>query len=1161
MRLEKIKIYGFKSFVDPTVVGFTSNLTAIVGPNGCGKSNIIDAVKWVMGESSAKTLRGESMSDVIFNGARSRKPVGVASVELIFNNQESKLGGRYAGFNEIAIKRMVSRDGISQYHLNGSRCRRRDITDIFLGTGLGSRSYAIIEQGMVSKLIEAKPQELRKYLEEAAGISKYKERRQESENRIQHTQENLNRLNDLRQELHEQLNKLKRQSEAAKKYQELKQQQRRNQQEYLALCWKGFNELSTQHNTDCREKEAALDQALSIQREQELRINQLRDEQNAVIEKTNTIQEECYQHSAQIIRLEAEIKHSESTRQQQQQTTERLQKQLDEIAQYLATDNQTVHTIFQQLQTKEPRLQQAKAYQQETNQALAGIQVTIQTLQQQIEDNQQILFAQTQAVKVSMTQIEHIQRYIEQRKEQYRVVEQSLAELDEQRSENKLAYLQRHLADLTKQSQHLQHQQEKIQKQLANQREKNHNLAAIQSQIAEQREQHRRDLAMLQSLQSAALDSTNEQVLAWLQSQGLANSPRMAKVIEVEPGWELALEAALGQHLEAFCVEPDHLERVALDQLTEGRVTLVKKAPSRSADSNLLLSKVKVNADLSVILDQVYIADTLQQARTLCRQLPPGASVVTKEGIYLGQGWAQIAPKQDQESILQREQGMRQINKQLADSQSQYKQASEQLQLGQQQQQQLVQQADNMQHQLTVCNQQLLQTRADLNSHENIQATITKKTTDLNEQLSHIQSLLQSEKKELQRSKAEQEQSRHRQQLSQDQQQQLIAEKQKQVEQLAIQRVQVDEANQQVQELAVQIELLRSQQHSVKQQHERLSAQQNDIRAQLEQLQTMSDDRSLDTRIQHRDTLLQTRQAAEQALNQTQVQAKSIAKQITQLEQQRHQGEQAVQAKRVQLEQARQAGQAALMRCQIIDEQLDKLGQSAQSVLAGIDPKATEAQWEKQRNQLEKRITGLGPINLQAIDEYQSLLERKNYLDKQNDDLVKALQTLQTAIVKIDQETGDKFKATFEQTNANMKAMFPRFFGGGQGHLQLTGNDLLQAGIVVMARPPGKQNSSIHLLSGGEKAMTAVALLFSFFQLNPAPFCMLDEIDASLDDVNVGRFCDVVKGMSTDIGFVVVTHNKNTMGIASQLLGVTMQEPGVSRLVSVDIDEAVKLAS
>jgi chromosome segregation protein len=1166
MRLKKIKLAGFKSFVDPTPIHFPSNLMGIVGPNGCGKSNVIDAVKWVMGESSAKTLRGETMADVIFSGSNTRKPVGSASVELIFDNREGKLGGQYASFSEISVRRSVSRDGSSQYAFNGTRCRRRDITDVFLGTGLGARSYAIIEQGMVSKLIEAKPDELRVYLEEAAGISKYKERRKETANRIKHTRENLDRLTDLREELEKQLNHLKRQSEAAEKYKTFKQEERQKKAELLALKWKSLDQQAATRDLAIKEKENTLQKAVADQRELEAAIERSRAEHSEAGEAMNQVQARYYQHGAEITRLETAIKHTRDSRQQQQQELERLHQELREISEHVEQDRQNLASVEQQLTEGEPQLVKAREEQATCRADLDAADQSMTEWQQNWENINRDIARSSQSVQVETTRIDHIQRHIEQLIQRAQTIEEDQQALARQSQDDDLQQLKHLQQELDERESRVQQALEHDLEALSQQRTENAALAAKQDDSREALQQSRADLATLQSVQNAAYGGTIEPVMNWLRTTGLSEATRLAQNLQVDHGWERAVEAVLGHFLEAVCVRDEREYADKLSDLVEGRISIINESssePQASKDPRLLISKIKTSSNLSSLLHHVYFADDISSALAMRADLPTGSTIVTADGICIGHGWIRATVETDEEGVLQREQHIQSLVSSIQQQEQQYTSITEQLNDGRLKFRQLEGRRDENQGELNALHRQLSEVRAEINSRENALQQLSERAQRLATDIEKIQQELGQEKNDLQQAQQQLNEARESLRAKEEEKARLDDMRDEVIQSLQRAREETSQSGEQANRIAMQMESLKNQFESMQRHFRRMQEQQSHLqerKARLEQPAT-EEGEPLEVMETRRDQLLQERQVIEDELSQARKRVESIDYSLRELEQKRHAAEQSVQEKRGLVEQARMAWQEINVRCQGLVEQLQESDHDAKTLLEQLPIEASEAEWNEELGRIERRIARLGPINLAAIDEYKSSSERKEYLDRQDKDLTEALQTLENAMHKIDRETRTRFKDTFDQVNAGMKKMFPRLFGGGHGYLELTGEDLLETGVTVMARPPGKRNSSIHLLSGGEKAMTAVSLLFSMFQLNPAPFCMLDEIDAPLDDANIGRFCEVVTEMSKEIQFIVVTHSKMTMEMTKQLMGVTMQEPGVSRLVSVDIDEAVKMAS
>ena len=654
--------------------------------------------------------------------------------------------------------------------------------------------------------------------------------------------------------------------------------------------------------------------------------------------------------------------------------------------------------------------------------------------------------------------------------------------------------------------------------------------------------------------------------MSWLQQTGLQERSRLAQTLQVADGWERAVEAVLGHFLEAVCVADESDYARKLDDLAGGRISLVNDSASAAAsgdDERLLIHKVQSSSDLSGLLNQVYAAEDLESALAMRSSLPAGASIVTADGICVGQGWVRVTVETGKEGVLQREQHIKSLTASIAERESEYAELTEQLARGRTEYQQLEARRDENQSDINALHRQLSEVRAEINSRESALQQISERAARLQVDIETIQSELVTEKTDLDTAHQSLTEARTHMQSLESEKIRLGDERDGVVQALQRAREETNQRGEQANRIAMQLESLRNQYQSMQRHHERMREQQQHLEERKQRLEqpASEDGEPLEVMEGRRDQLLEEREAIEHELTEARKNLESIDHALRELERERHMAEQTVQDKRSMVEKAKMAWQEINVRCQGLVEQLQENEHDAREILKQMNPEATEAEWAEELGRIERRIARLGPINLAAIDEYKTSLERKEYLDKQDADLREALETLESAMRKIDRETRTRFKDTFDEVNSGMKKMFPRLFGGGHGYLELTGEDLLETGVTVMARPPGKRNSSIHLLSGGEKAMTAVSLLFSLFQLNPAPFCMLDEIDAPLDDANVGRFCEVVSEMSNDIQFIVVTHSKMTMEMVNQLMGVTMQEPGVSRLVTVDIDEAVKMAS
>ena len=1166
MRLEKIKLTGFKSFVDATTVPFPSNLVGVVGPNGCGKSNVIDAVRWVMGESSAKMLRGESMADVIFNGSTSRKPVGVAGIELTFDNGSGRAGGEFARFSEIAVKRQVSRDGQSSYFLNGARCRRRDIQDLFLGTGLGPRSYAIIEQGMISRFIEAKPDELRLFIEEAAGISKYKERRRETENRIRHTRENLDRLDDLRDEVAKQLKHLERQAETAEKYRRLKEDERRLEDELTALRWRELDQELGARERAIAELEVDLERRRAEQRRLEAQIEADRDAHAEASDAFNAVQGRYYSVGAEIARLEQAIRFADENRSRQETELARVREELAAAEGHRERDTARMAELSADLERDEPALAEVGERLAAAGDELSGAEEELEAWQAAWDALQEGPGGPTERAQTERGRINDLEQRIAR-------ADQRTARLTEDHEKLDTADLAAKLEQLQERSDALDEQIAAAADDQARSAESLRQLEAERTAVAGRLDAARTELqtcrgrqASLEALQDAALEQGDDAVGVWIEAQGLGDVPRLVDSIEVDAGWEPAAEAVLDDMLAALCIADLDAHGPQLDC---GPLGLLGPGQRHESDppepeADTLAARVRCPWPLHGLLHGIRTTNTLAEALSRRGDLGPGERIVTRDGAQVGRDWLTRPGEGPRVAgTLARAETLRALQ---AESDELDGVITE-----------LVEQHDG----LAERRQSMEQARDDaldtVSRLSRDRAALDAEVGAGRSRLEHMRErigVLDEELRELTEWRAEAaddiEAARERLHQALEETERLSAEREALGTQRDALRARVAEARaseaglrDERQRLELAIQTRRASLEALEAQRARAGEQLTTLGTRRDELLTALTE-AAEPVAEQREQLevqLEQRVAVEAELGEARERMEALDQSVREAEQARHALEQGVASVQQDLDAKRLERQERLVRRRTLEEQLAERGGVMADIVATLDPAAASGEHETALGQVKARIERLGNINLAAIDEFREQSERMRYLDEQHADISESLETLEAAIRKIDRETRARFQDTFDRINQGLQQLFPRVFGGGHAYLELTGDDLLDTGVAIMARPPGKRNASIHLLSGGEKALTAVALVFAIFQLNPAPFCMLDEVDAPLDDANVGRFCELVRSLSDQVQFIFITHNKVTMEIADHLIGVTMHEPGVSRLVSVDVDEAAKLAA
>ncbi len=1166
MRLKCIKIAGFKSFVDPTTVSFPQNLSCIVGPNGCGKSNTIDAVRWVMGESSAKHLRGESMTDVIFNGSNARKPTTQATVELIFDNSDGSLAGEYVRFSEISIRRLVTRDGQSSYFLNGTKCRRKDITDIFLGTGLGPRSYAIIEQGMISRLIESKPEELRVYVEEAAGISKYKERRRETENRMRRTRENLERLEDLREELGRQLQHLERQAQSAEKYKQLKEEERILKAQQQALRWKAVDVQVVERETKIRDLEVKLEAFVADQRSHDTGIEKQRDQHTDLNDKLNEVQSRFYSLGADIARIEQSIQHQKERGSQLRSDLQDTIESCKESEEHLALDQAQAEELSERLLELEPELELVEAASDASSDALAIAEEAMQEWQSEWDEFNQKANEPRQRAQVEQSRIQHLDQSTERIRDRIERLKMEQETLTSGPLEEEVAELEERVSEADMRHEELQEKAsefvENINRRRDDNNQINNDLDIARGELQALKGRH----ASLEALQQAAMGESD--LVDWLTKHQFEGNARIAQSIKAAEGWEKAVETVLGDYLQAVCV--DSLDTVAavIDSLEHGAVSFVDTTLTVDVEvpEGLVSLAAKVTGETSAqnLLANVFCAENLQDALAARDSLSAGESLITADGIWMGRNWIRVAKDENQQdSVLKRQQALEDVTAKLEAEEARVEVLSDQIIDGRDSLRDIERQREEAQRTLSEFTRGNADAKAQLSAKQVRLEQFSMRRERISSELAECEEQQAQEIENITESRMVLQEALDLMEQDTEKREQLLAKRDTNRNQTDTIRQKAREDKDKTHQLALEARSTRTQLDSTKQGIERLQGQLKTLaerRTTIEAQLSLGDDPFVELQAELEDKL-GLRLQVEEELSVSKVALETCEHDLRNFEKRRGEAEKSSQSVRAELERHRIEWQGLRVQRGTLEEQLTENQFDLEEVVAELPEDASEEVWTSDLEKIANRVTRLGAINLAAIDEFKAQSERKNYLDSQNDDLLEALDILENAIRKIDRETRTRFKETFDKVNKGLQNLFPKVFGGGHAYLELTGDDLLDTGVAIMARPPGKRNSTIHLLSGGEKALTAIALVFSIFELNPAPFCMLDEVDAPLDDANVGRYSRLVKEMSEHVQFIYITHNKIAMEMAHQLMGVTMHEPGVSRLVAVDVEEAAAMAA
>ncbi|HLB58066.1 MAG TPA: chromosome segregation protein SMC, partial [Gammaproteobacteria bacterium] len=1056
-------------------------------------------------------------------------------------------------------------DSESTYFLNGTRCRRRDIIDIFLGTGLGPRSYSIIGQNMISRVIEAKPDDMRVYLEEAAGVSKYKERRRETENRIQHTKDNLARLNDIRVELERQLTTLKRQSGAAEKYKLLKQEERVLRAQWLAVQWRQFDTHLIQDTLKIQQQETGLEARQTELGKINLTGEQKREAQRVASEAFQEVQRRYYSVGNDIARFEQDIHHQEERLRQFGADIAMVDQDSSEINNTLEEATQERQDLFSEINQIEPEMKESIEHAAQAAAAVTQAEDTMQAWQTEWDTFNQQTSNTAQTAQVEQTRIQHLEQKLAAIKQRQAILEEEYSQLDFSKLNSEIEELSHLISDTTNETEHRQQALADARKATAALQTKQQQTAHDLDEVRNELQQLRGQEASLEALQQTALGQRNNRAIEWLEQHRLDKHPRLAQEMKVESGWELAVEKVLGAHLQAVCV--DVLSDVVklADELQHGNLcVLAKNAKSTSTaiTANKLLSKVTSSWPLESLLSGIYIAESQTDALTIADRLLPNESVITREGVWMGLSWLRITRDENPEAgVFQREQELKQLARKIRDLTETHDTLEKTLEQDSEQLKELQKQCDELQK---IANQSHAQS-AEVQAQQKIKQ---ERLLELKARVERVQKEQEESANQLKQAQIELTHSRSNWQqamtaLEQQSKQRdtLAARRDSLRERVHLARESLNQTKENVHQLEIRLQTTKSQCASLEQTITRMQMQLTTLAERKITLQKeLNSLPPIEMIEKELSGALSTRLVIEDELSKARGAVDIINHDLQELDAHRQEVEREAAKFRDLLETLRVGCQGLKVKAENVAEQLSETGLQLQEVLKQLPEETVASEWQAQLEQTTQRISRLGPINLVAIEEYAACAERKEYLDKQNDDLQEGLATLENAIEKIDKETRAKFKEAFDKVNERFQELFPKVFGGGRAYLELTGENLLDAGITVMACPPGKRNSTIHLLSGGEKAMTAIALVFSIFHLNPAPFCLLDEVDAPLDDTNIGRFCLLVKEMSKKTQFIFISHNKLAIEMGEHLMGVTMHEPGVSRLVSVNVQEAVSLA-
>ncbi|GER16325.1 chromosome segregation protein SMC [Variovorax boronicumulans] len=1167
MRLNSIKLSGFKSFAEPTNFLLPGQLVGVVGPNGCGKSNIMDAVRWVLGESRASELRGESMQDVIFNGTTTRKQASRSSVELVFDNADHRAGGQWNQFTEIAVRRVLTRDGTSSYYINNQPVRRRDVQDVFLGTGLGPRAYAIIGQGTISRIIESKPEELRLFLEEAAGVSKYKERRRETENRLGDTRENLTRVEDILRELNANLEKLEKQAEVAARYNALQGDATKKQHQLWFLKRGESDADQAKIKADSEKAINDLESRTADLRRIESELETVRQAHYGAGDLVNQAQGKLYEASAEVGRLEGEIRFVVEGRQRVEQRLVQLREQMGQWGRRREEAEAEIETLAGAGVDAEEQAILLAAQLEEHDARLPDLEEAVQRAQNEANTQRATVSQVQQQIQVlaaDQRNIEDQSRQLTLRSERLRADQNALAAPDEDRLTDMQEQLAAAQETASESDARLQELQEAVPQLDEDRRAKQQ---AVNTEGARHAEFSAR-LEALRALQEKV--KTDGKLAPWLAKHGLDGLQGLWSRIHIEQGWENALESALRERLGALEVSRLDMVRAFGNDAPPAKLAFYSPpaagVPQGAGALPKLSSLLRLNdagqqALLNDWLHGCFTAETFEEALAQRATLQPGEVIYVRSGHAVSSHSVNFyAPDSEQAGLLARQQEMENLERQLkaqtlineeartalVRAEAAYGDAAQRLVTARREAAETQSRAHELQVETLRMTQLAEQTRA---RSQQLAADLGEVDAQL-EELQEKRIAAEGRFEELDMQLAD----------SQERHAQLDERVIEAGRALTASREQHRSLERQAQEATFSQRTLEARRgelnrsiETASQQTVALTDEDERARAELSRLSDAAAQAGL-------QDALSLKLERETALGAARSQYDDLTLKLRASDERRLQLERELDPLRQRITEFQLKEQAARLGVEQYQQLLDDAGADLEAVAQSIETeKVRLTGLQSEIDRLNREVVALGAVNLAALDELAIASERKIFLDAQSADLNEAIGTLEDAIRKIDAETRDLLGGTFKIVNEHFSRMFPELFGGGNAKLMMTGDEILDSGVQVMAQPPGKKNQTIHLLSGGEKALTAIALVFAIFQLNPAPFCLLDEVDAPLDDANTERYAKLVSAMSRETQFLFISHNKIAMEMAEQLIGVTMQEQGVSRIVAVDMESAVSM--